>query len=225
MCKHVCHPVRHFQPPHWFWGGYSSSMCYEMPLTPFTDLGPNAIWNLPSLLRTVLLLATVLHLYRADNEFEVYYQQQRHYYRIHGHLLWEIDISVNIRFTTITFTNSIPSNSLTCLPIGDYHNATVGHAVCNTDPSDAYMKHLVWDTVANNITSLSIGHYRLSGIDGRRPGFQCMRFSFRILEHERNVYVFNLSATPCPGLSLASLLYPHPYLNPYRAGTELTRFN
>ena len=188
-------------------------MCHKMPVTSLIDFRPNLIWNSPYLLRTLLLLAAVLHLQHADDKPEVRYQQQRSYYRKPGQLIWVPDLSFTIIYTTFAFTKYIPSDFLTCLPFGDYHNDAVGHAVCNTDPSYAYMENLVRDTIAYNITSLSMNYYRWSGIDGRRPGFHCMRFFIRILNHERNVHVSNLSSTPCPVLSVASLLYPHPGLN------------
>ena len=39
-----------------------------------------------------------------------------------------------------------------------------------------------------------------------------MRFFIRILDHETDFRISNLTAIPCPGLSVASLLFPQPYL-------------
>ena len=120
---------------------------------------------------------------------------------------WTVGVQTNIKYTSPILEESFPAES-PCLAIGDYRNGTVGYAVCNVDPSVSYIEQLVRDTITNNITSFSVGYYKPSDIEKSLPRFQCMRFLIQILDQERHVRISNLTASSCPELSIASLLYP-----------------
>ena len=182
---------------------------------PFLDYGSHPLPNSINLVWTLLLLTTVLHPCRTDNDWTIGYQQKRTWSAIvkPAQMPEEIRLGIAIAFPEPMVFGVISSKSSICLPVGDYHNGTVGYTVCNTYPSDAYIKTLVSDTVVNNITDIFMDPHASSGIERNRPSFQCMRFFVRILDHARDIRISNLSVTPCPGLSIASLLYPHPYLS------------
>ena len=183
-----------------------------MLVIPLLNCGSNRLWNYHYLVRTLLLLATILRLYQADDWWEdlhVQYEQLRFYSR-EPREMGGINVSMSIKYIIPTLMNYFPGESSTCLPIGDYRNSTVGYAVCNTDPSDVYIEKLAKDMIIDNITSLSVSYHDLSGIKRSIPRFHCIRFSILILDQEGNVRASNLTTTACPKLSVTSLLYPHP---------------
>ena len=192
-------------------------MCYKMSSIPSLDRGVSRLLNSKCLVQTFLLLGAVFRSYGANDDWQsVRYDQHRHYNRGPGPNGWETDVVVDIVYPALSFENSFPSESPTCLPIGDYRNGTVGYAVCKIDTPLAVVETMVRTTIINNITGLSVGFQESSSKEMSHSGFQCLRFSIRIQdqEHEeRDVRVSNLVTIPCPDFSFASLFYPHPHLN------------
>ena len=181
-----------------------------MLVVQFLDLGSYHLWDSQYLVQILLLFAVFL--YRTDSElWPIEYDQQRVLNKRPGQMHWDINIVTDFTYPVPTFIKFyLPSESRTCSLIGDYHNNTVGYVVCNTIPSNAYINRMMTSMVFNNVTASSFSHYASSGIERDIAGLQCMRFFIRISEQERDVRISNLTATPCPKLSLASLLYPHP---------------
>ena len=185
-------------------------------MIPFPDYCSRHLSNIKHLVRILLLLATILHPCHTASEWKIEYKQKRTTtFKIKPEQMLK-DIHVNLR-TDLSFPEPMlfrrsSYESPICLPVGDYRNESMGYAVCNTAPSHSYIEKLVRDTVSENNTRISMNCFVPFGIERSRPRFQCMRFFIRILDHERGVHVSNLTATLCPGLSVASLLYLHPYL-------------
>ena len=178
---------------------------------PFHDYSSHPLSNSINLVWTLLLLATVLHPCRTDNEWTISYKQKRE--NLVKPEQMGVSLRVDLAFPEPMMYGVFSNKSSICLPIGDYRNGTLGYAVCNTYPSVAYIKTLVSDTVVNNITGIFMDPHASYGIERSRPKFQCIHFFVRILDHTRDIRISNLSVTPCPGLSIASLLYPHPNLS------------
>ena len=164
------------------------------------------------LARTLLLLATVLQPCCTDDEWTIQYKQHRIVSSKPGHMHKAIYLYMNIAFPEPLLWRNSSSGSPICLPIGYYRNDTVGYAVCNTDHSHADIDTLVMDTISSNAPSVLMNCYAASDIERSHAWFQCIRFFIRILDHGRGIRVSNLTAIPCPGLSVASLLFPQPYL-------------
>ena len=185
-----------------------------MLLIRFLVLSFHRFSNSQYLVRTLLLLITALHLYRGDDEkWEIQYQPQRIYTKGPEQMRWQIDQNILIRYNIYDASDDSSSIEIaTCLPIWDYHIDTVGYAVCNTFPSYPNVEKLVRDTVANNITNIFVNWYTLSSPDMRQMRFQCIRFIVQIMDQRGDVRVSNLTNTPCPGLTFASLLYWRPNL-------------
>ena len=184
-----------------------------MPVISFFDIESHPLSSFRNLAWELLLLATLIHPYRADDPWPVYYKQNRFYRKVPGHVRFEIYMTNELEYINLDLRKTYPPDVFNCLSIGEYRNDTEGYAVCNIDPPHAFVETLVRDTVVNNISSLSLTVYPLPDRERDSPGFQCMRFISRILNPERDVRVSNLTSTPCPGLSFASLLYLHPYLS------------
>ena len=180
---------------------------------PFFVRGTSGLLNSNYPVRIFLLLSAVFLSCGANDGWDLIYEQQRIYYRDPEHNRWKINLSTDIAYPVPAFRNSFPSESLSCIPIGNYNNNSVAYAVCNKDPSYAKFETFVPTMITNNVTSLSMNFLKLSGKERSHSGFQCMRFYIRAMDQERNIRVSNLTPMPCPGLSFASLFYPHQYLN------------
>ena len=100
--------------------------------------------------------------------------------------------------------------SWACLPVGTYKEGTDSYAVCNTAPTQNYIKDLVENVISNNITSVHVSYSGWPQEKKSPPAykFQCVRFFIRNLRQNTTVRVSNLTAAPCPELSFASILYP-----------------
>ena len=195
-----------FSNPDWSWGGHSSPMCYKMSSVSFFGHGLSSPLNSRCLVQTFLLLAAVCHSHGADDEWDsLQYGQHRIHSRGSGTRGWNIALVADIVYPALAFENSFPSESPTCLPIGDYHNGSVGYAVCNIDPSYTFIETMLRGTIINNITSLSVGFQESSGKEGKHSGCQCLRFFVRTLDQERDVSVSHLVTMTCPDFSFASL--------------------
>ena len=188
-----------------------------MLLILFLVLDFHRLSNSKYMVQTLLLLTTVLHPFRADDEkLDVEYGPQRIYTEGPEQMRWQIDQEILIRYEIFGATDDSSSIEIsTCLPIWDFHNDTVGYAVCNTFPSYPDIEKLVRDTVDDEITNASVNWYTLSSPETRQMGFQCIRFFARIM-NQQDVRVSNLTNTPCPRLTFASLLYRRPNLNVVR---------
>ena len=180
---------------------------------PFRAIESDRLSNPKYLVRILLFLATALQPCRTEwRDWTIHYTHQRIYGIEPGLTRLGIDVNYKISYPSLSLLKHVYVEPQSCLPVGEYRNDTMGYAVCSKEPYSADIETLVKDTVTNNITDRFLNCYASSGIERSFPVFQCMRFFIQILGQERDVRVANLTVTPCPELTVASLLYPYPHL-------------
>ena len=163
---------------------------------------------------TFLVLA-LCH-YGVATEWPVTYHMADSYIKFPGE--WKIYHQYHYDYSFPQLVRDVavfPVLSWACLPVGTYKEGTDSYAVCNTAPTQNYIKDLVENVISNNITS---AHVSYSGRPREKKSlsaykFQCVRFFIRNLRQNTTVRVSNLTATLCPELSFASILYLHTHLD------------
>ena len=105
-----------------------------------------------------MLMLLVMILQNCAGATEMYYEYHhvRHYIKVPGNSQLHMSPSHRITYSQTPPNITYPSRSgaQACVPIGNYHGGTMGYAVCNTAPSQTYVRNIARDVILNKTYSL-----------------------------------------------------------------------